>query len=159
MVRARSEDALEKMTDKLVRFSVAMPESLFSEFEQRVRRSGRKNRSEALRFLVRRYLAEERWRGDEGEVYGTVTLVYDHHTSGLTRGLTEAQHRGLVEDSGLHRGPGAHPGHQEPGVGHHVGGLGVFLPLQQVRPQRDPGPRLHQADVQVHRQHGPPRIA
>ena len=84
---------MEKMTDKLVRFSVTMPESLFSEFEQRVRRSGRKNRSEALRFLVRRYLAEERWRGDEGEVYGTVTLVYNHHTPGLTGGLTETQHR------------------------------------------------------------------
>ena len=44
---------MEKMTDKLVRFSVTMPESLFSEFEQRFRRSGRKNRSEALRFLMR----------------------------------------------------------------------------------------------------------
>ena len=80
------------MTDKLVRFSVTMPESLFGEFERRVRRSGRKNRSEGLRFLVRLYLAEEKWRGDEGEVYGTVTIVYDHHTPGLTRDLTEAQH-------------------------------------------------------------------
>ena len=78
--------------EKLVRFSVAMPEPLLLEFDRRLARRGNKNRSEALRGLVRRCIAEDRWDGDDSAVYGTVTLVYDHHLPGLTRELTGAQH-------------------------------------------------------------------
>ena len=82
------------MADQLVRFSVTMPESLLAEFDRRISSMGKENRSEALRGLIRRYIAEERWKGegDPGEVYGTVTLVYDHHVTNLTRELTEVQH-------------------------------------------------------------------
>ena len=80
------------MTEKLVRFSVTMPGSLLEEFDRRTGGLGVENRSEAVRGLVRRYIAEERWKGNEGEVYGVVTLVYDHHAPNLTRELTDAQH-------------------------------------------------------------------
>ena len=107
MVRRLSEIMVEKVTkkamekrkgkeagkaaEKLTRFSVAMPEALLSEFDLRLSRMGMKNRSDALRGLVRRYIAEERWKGDS-EVYGTVTIVYDHHVPTVTRELTAVQH-------------------------------------------------------------------
>ena len=84
--------------ETLARFSITMPEPLLQELDQRIQNSGRKNRSEAFRTLLRRYIAEEKWRaaagsGQEGgEVYGTVTLVYDHHQPNLTRKLTGVQH-------------------------------------------------------------------
>lgn len=75
----------------LVRASVAVPEDLLTEFDRHVGDEGRENRSEAVRSLMRRHIAEERWRG-EGEVYGTVTLVYDHHVPDLAQKLIDAQH-------------------------------------------------------------------
>ncbi|MCR4819439.1 MAG: nickel-responsive transcriptional regulator NikR [Fretibacterium sp.] len=87
-----------KKTSKLARFSITMPEPLLQEFDKRVQSSGRNNRSEAFRKLMRRYIAEEQWRAaadsgrEEREVYGTVTLVYDHHLPNLTRRLTGVQH-------------------------------------------------------------------
>ncbi len=87
-----------KKTAKLARFSVTMPEPLLHEFDQRLQSSGRNNRSDAFRKMMRRYIAEEQWRTDagsaqeEGEVYGTVTLVYDHHLPNLTQKLNGVQH-------------------------------------------------------------------
>ncbi|MBR1672089.1 MAG: nickel-responsive transcriptional regulator NikR [Fretibacterium sp.] len=87
-----------KKAEKLARFSITMPDSLLQEFDRRARDGGKTNRSEAFRILMRRYIAEEQWRTaaeagqKEGEVYGTVTLVYDHHLPNLTRKLTGAQH-------------------------------------------------------------------
>lgn len=69
-----------------------MPEELIEEFDRHIGIEGRENRSDALRGLVRRYIAEERWKSREGEVYGTVTLVYDHHVPDLMRELTGVQH-------------------------------------------------------------------
>ncbi len=80
------------MAEKLVRFSVTMPEGLLEEFDLRLRRTGKANRSEVIRGLVRRYVTEERWQEQDGEVYGTVTLVYDHHHSWITQKLTALQH-------------------------------------------------------------------
>ncbi|MCR4818075.1 MAG: nickel-responsive transcriptional regulator NikR [Fretibacterium sp.] len=87
-----------KEREKLARFSVTIPETLVHELDQRIQSSGRNNRSEAFRTLLRRYIADARWQealdsGQEGgEVYGTVTLVYDHHLPNLTRRLTGVQH-------------------------------------------------------------------
>ena len=87
-----------KKAPKLARFSITMPEPLLEEFDQHIQSSGRRNRSEAFRKLMRRYIAEEQWRAaadsgqKDGEVYGTATLVYDHHLPNLTRKLTGVQH-------------------------------------------------------------------
>ncbi len=78
--------------NNLARFSVTMPDELLEEFDRHIGSEGRENRSEVLRGLVRKYIAEERWKGNQGEVYGTVTLIYDHHVPELMRELTGAQH-------------------------------------------------------------------
>ena len=74
------------------RFGVSMPEDLLREFDRAIEDAGYANRSEAVRNIVRDYLVRRRWEMPEGEVVGTITLVYDHHVPGVEQGLTEVQH-------------------------------------------------------------------
>jgi len=76
----------------VARFGVSMSETLLNQFDQLVQARGYANRSEAIRDLVRDALVVKEWEEGEGEVAGTITLVYDHHTAGLTDTLTELQH-------------------------------------------------------------------
>jgi CopG family nickel-responsive transcriptional regulator len=80
------------MTEKLVRFGVTVPEDILAEFDRRLEQSGKSNRSDMIRQLMRAYITEERWREEEGRVYGTVTLMYDHHAPLISRKLTALQH-------------------------------------------------------------------
>lgn len=77
---------------RLARFGVSMEEPLLERFDDLIEAKGYVNRSEALRDLIRAALVEEQWEAGEGEVAGTVTLVYDHHASDLSERLTESQH-------------------------------------------------------------------
>lgn len=77
----------------LVRFSVAMPEELLAQFDRHVERRGvAKNRSEAIRDLVRDALVEETCRVPGSQVMGSLTIVYDHHASDLQETLHNIQH-------------------------------------------------------------------
>ncbi len=83
----------ENMSDDLVRFSVAMPESLLIDFDQLVAKRGlAKNRSEVVRDLVRDALLEQQSRIPGTAVMGTLTIVYDHHSSDLQNKLHQIQH-------------------------------------------------------------------
>ncbi len=77
---------------ELERFGVSMPADLLAQFDRAIEDAGYANRSEAMRDLVRRYLVERRWETAEGEVVGTITLIYDHHVPGLSSRLTQMQH-------------------------------------------------------------------
>ena len=79
-------------SEKLIRFSITVPEDLLSEFEAEYYAENRPNRSEAVRSLMREYISGERWRCVEGQVCATVTIIYDHHVPELTRSLTSVQH-------------------------------------------------------------------
>ena len=78
--------------EKLSRFGVTVPEDILEEFDLRLKRSGKDNRSDVIRQLMRRYITEERWQEENGQVYGSVTLMYDHHSSNISKDLTAAQH-------------------------------------------------------------------
>jgi len=78
---------------ELMRFSVAMPEDLLMQFDNLVARRGlARNRSEVIRDLVREALVEEQWFDPDATIIGTLTLVYDHHTSDLQSKLDQIQH-------------------------------------------------------------------
>lgn len=86
-----------------VRFGVSLAEELLAEFDALISRKGYASRSEAIRDLLRDYLAEEAWRAGRGAAVGTVTLVYDHHVPDLQEKLTALQHEGAdVVVSSLH---------------------------------------------------------
>ena len=79
-----------------MRFSVAMPENLLMQFDQLVAKRGlSKNRSEVIRDLVREALVEEECVVLGNEVMGTLTIVYNHHTTDLQSKLHDIQHRYL----------------------------------------------------------------
>jgi CopG family nickel-responsive transcriptional regulator len=78
--------------EKLARFGVTVPEDILAEFDRRLERSGKSNRSNAIRQLIRAYIAEDRWQEQDGQVYGTVTLMYDHHSPRITKDLNALQH-------------------------------------------------------------------
>jgi CopG family transcriptional regulator, nickel-responsive regulator len=77
----------------VTRFGVSMDGTLLNDFDQLIARKGYRNRSEALRDLIRDNLVQEEWKGGNQETVGTLALVYNHHTRELTRVLTKLQHR------------------------------------------------------------------
>jgi len=77
---------------EIVRFGISMDDRLLAKFDKLIEDKGYKNRSEAVRDLIRNALVEEHWANDREEAVGTVSLVYDHHTRELSDKLTEHQH-------------------------------------------------------------------
>ena len=80
------------MEARLVRFGVSMDENLLQQFDTLLSRKGYANRSEAMRDLIRDHLVGEEWREKGREMVGTITIVYNHHTRGLSDSLTDLQH-------------------------------------------------------------------
>lgn len=78
--------------DELTRFGVSLPAQLIKAFDESIERKGYRTRSEAIRDMMRDYLVEKEWENNAGEVVGTVTIVYDHHTRELSSVLNNLQH-------------------------------------------------------------------
>ena len=76
----------------LCRIGIALDSELLERFDRSIECSGYTNRSEAFRDLIRDRLVRERTAAPHAVVVGTVTLIYNHHASGITEKLTEAQH-------------------------------------------------------------------
>ncbi len=80
-------------SSELVRFSVAMPSELLGELDAYVQRRGTlKNRSEAVRDLVRSALVADTVEEPDAQVFATLTMVFDHHASDLRDKLDSIQH-------------------------------------------------------------------
>ncbi len=77
---------------KVVRFGVSIEERLLERYDALIAEKAYVNRSEAIRDLIRAALVNEQWEAGTDDAIGTVTLVYDHHTSDLADKLTEHQH-------------------------------------------------------------------
>lgn len=77
----------------LARFGVAMERSLLERFDELVAGRGTaRNRSEAVRDLVRDALVDSAWEDSDQEIVGTITMVFDHHASDLAEKLDSLQH-------------------------------------------------------------------
>ena len=76
----------------LSRIGIALDSDLLNRFDRSIGRRGYTNRSEAFRDLIRDRLVTEQTAAPDATVVGTVTLIYDHHASGITEKLTEVQH-------------------------------------------------------------------
>ena len=76
----------------LERFGVSMDGDLLAAFDQRIEQAGYKNRSEAIRDVIRDYLIEQHLQLPDAYIIGTVTIVYDHHSRLLEDRLTDLQH-------------------------------------------------------------------
>jgi CopG family transcriptional regulator, nickel-responsive regulator len=76
---------------KITRAGIALDDELLEKFDEKIKRKKYKNRSEAIRDLIRANLVEDEWKGNR-VVVGTITLVYDHHVRELSKVLTHEQH-------------------------------------------------------------------
>ncbi len=76
----------------LERYTITMPRDLFVAFDERIRRRGYANRSEAIRDLVRADLVREKAARPDERVAATITMVFDHHQRELNEKLTDIQH-------------------------------------------------------------------
>ncbi|XPV75239.1 MAG: nickel-responsive transcriptional regulator NikR [Desulfovibrio sp.] len=77
---------------KTVRFGVSLDSDLLDRFDDLCELNSYSNRSEAVRDLIRNKLVDKEWEHAEGELAGTLALVYDHHHRGLSQKLTQIQH-------------------------------------------------------------------
>jgi len=76
----------------LSRIGIALDSDLLNRFDRLIAQRGYTNRSEAFRDLIRDQLVSEKTATPNAAVVGTVTLIYDHHSSGISEKLTELQH-------------------------------------------------------------------
>lgn len=77
----------------LSRIGVALDSDLLERFDDFISRLGYTNRSEAFRDLIRDRLVSGQTARPNATVVGTVTLIYNHHSHGVTEKLTDLQHR------------------------------------------------------------------
>jgi len=68
-----------------------MERELLSRFDAWMRRKAYKNRSEAIRGLIRDVFVAQEWRENE-KVAGSLLVVYDHHRRDLVDTLLNIQH-------------------------------------------------------------------
>ncbi len=83
--------------DKTIRFSISLPESLLKELDEKMIQKGYASRSEFVRDLIRNELVQEKWSSSSEEVYGVLTLIYDHHKKELSEKLIDMQHHAPVD--------------------------------------------------------------
>jgi len=78
--------------EKITRFGVSIEPNLLYKFDKVIKKKGYKNRSEAIRDVIRKNLITERTEDPNSEAIGTLTMIYDHHAGNLTNRLLDLQH-------------------------------------------------------------------
>ena len=73
------------------RFGVSLEEELFESLDKLFRDHHFPNRSQAIRFLIKKNAVEKQWKEDM-EVAGALVLIYDHHKRDIQRQMTSLQH-------------------------------------------------------------------
>lgn len=79
--------------NETARFSITMPADLLDKLDRYSERRGiTSNRSEAVRDIVRSALIHETAEDPSAQVFGTLTMVFDHHANDLRDKLDDIQH-------------------------------------------------------------------
>lgn len=76
---------------ELTRTGVSIEEDLLQQFDRVIAKRGYKNRSEAIRDLIRESLVSEAIDRNK-QVVATLSMIYDHHRPNLSNKLNEIQH-------------------------------------------------------------------
>lgn len=75
----------------LVRFGVSLEKVLLDQFDALLRGKKYTSRSEAIRDLIRQEIVRRKW-GEDREVAGAITYIYDHHQRDLLNRVVDLQH-------------------------------------------------------------------
>jgi len=77
---------------KVTRISMSLPKKLLNEFDEVLRDRGYRSRSKAIRDALKGYIVRYQWmKGMEGELTGTLSIIYDHN-SGVIDEISDIQH-------------------------------------------------------------------
>jgi len=96
--------------ENVVRTGIALPPRLLGQFDAAIKAKKYKNRSEAVRDLIRDFLLEQKWSGDHKKKgIASLTLLYNHHSGSFMRRMALIQHNhpGLIRST-LHTHIDAH---------------------------------------------------
>ncbi len=77
----------------VVRLGISLDADLREALDRWVEDREAGSRSDAVRYLVRKELAEKRLADPEADAVGTVTLLYRHDDTNVLKRLTAAEHR------------------------------------------------------------------
>lgn len=83
--------------DKIIRFSVSLPEKLLEELDKKVLAQGYASRSEFTRDLIREKIVKDNWQDDDTQVIGVLTMIYTHHQNELVQKILEIQHDAKIK--------------------------------------------------------------
>lgn len=75
----------------LYRFGISLEKPLIDAFDKHIRARNYKNRSEAIRDLIREDLTRKKV-SEGGVVAGAIVMTYDHHKRELVNRLVDIQH-------------------------------------------------------------------
>ncbi len=76
---------------QIKRFGVSLEEDILAKLDKLVSSKKFPNRSQALRFLINSFEADEKWQHNQ-EVAGAIVMVYDHHKRDLQNKSMSIQH-------------------------------------------------------------------
>jgi CopG family nickel-responsive transcriptional regulator len=74
------------------RVGISFEPNLLSKFDLLIKKRGYTNRSEAIRDLVRKEIIESGIKDKDGQVIGTLSIIYDHDEGNVTDRLLHLQH-------------------------------------------------------------------
>jgi CopG family nickel-responsive transcriptional regulator len=74
------------------RIGVSLEKNLLAEFDKFISGKGYKNRSEAIRDLIREHLSQQKLEHKKTPAIGAIFLVYDHHTAHISSVFKKLQH-------------------------------------------------------------------
>lgn len=74
----------------LKRFGVSLEDNLLESLDRYVDRSGFSNRSQAIRFLIEKNIAEEKWQCNH-TVAGTIIIMYDQARKDIASRIADIQ--------------------------------------------------------------------
>ena len=77
----------------MMRISMSLPKKLMNEFDDVLKDRGYNSRSKGIRDALKDYILRYQWMNEiEGERIGVITVIYDHHATGVMEDITGAQH-------------------------------------------------------------------
>ncbi|WP_462304852.1 nickel-responsive transcriptional regulator NikR [Campylobacter fetus] len=82
--------------DKIIRFSVSLPEHLLDELDDMIKDRNYASRSEFTRDLIREKIVKYSWLNDNEDLVGVLTIIYDHHQGELMGGKMAIEHDSMV---------------------------------------------------------------
>ncbi len=85
------------MNEEIIRFGVSMPKSLLERFDEAIKRRGFAKRSEAIRYLIMKFIYEEEHIKEDEEGIGILIVVYDHKEKNIEDRIVDLQHEYLNE--------------------------------------------------------------